>query len=244
MIQRNSPSFLHKLGDHTRGTFVIGGLILVPIAITYVLARWAFDNIDGLLQPALHSALGREIPGLGLITLALLTYLAGLVWRKRLGRRIIGAVQRSLAGIPVIGAVYGPARQLTESFTGKGGAGFKRVVIVEYPKEETWMVGFLTGVSHISPGSALGIVYVPTAPTPNSGWVALIPIHQIYDTTMTVQEAMSMVLSGGIAAPSQIDISPLDPSEAMDMANGVNGAARRTNGTGFVHSQRVNGNRN
>ena len=70
---------------------------------------------------------------------------------------------------------------------------FKRVVVVEYPKQGTWMIGFLTGISNVVPGTTMGVIYLPTAPTPNSGWVAMVPIQNIYDTTMTVREAMSMV---------------------------------------------------
>ena len=66
------------------------------------------------------------------------------------------------------------------------------------------MIGFLTGISEVNPGTTMGVVYLPTAPTPNSGWVAMIPIQQIYDTSMSVSEAMTMVLSGGISSPWEL----------------------------------------
>ena len=113
-----------------------------------------------------------------------------------MGRRLIRTVQHYLLNIPVIGAVYSPASKLLESFTGDGVSGFKRVVLVEYPKTDTWMIGFLTGITSVRPVGVMGIVYLPTAPTPNSGWVALVPIHDIYDTPLTIQQAMSLVLSG------------------------------------------------
>ena len=53
-------------------------------------------------------------------------------------------------------------------------------------------------------GMSLGVVYIPTAPTPNSGWVAMVPEDDIFDTDLSVQDAMTMVLSGGIASPSSI----------------------------------------
>ncbi len=207
-----------KIARHIRSTLIAGVLILVPIAITYVLVVWVFNSIDGLLQPLLESITDRHIPGLGLLALIIMVYILGLIWTKRLGRRTIRTLQHFLLKIPLIGAVYGPARKLIESFTGESTAGFKRVVVVEYPKQGTWMIGFLTGIANVVPGTTMGVIYLPTAPTPNSGWVAMVPIQNIYDTTMTVQEAMTMVLSGGISSPVQIDLKPMDPLEVAEFA--------------------------
>ena len=66
------------------------------------------------------------------------------------------------------------------------------------------MLGFLTSITTAKDGVRMGVVYVPTAPTPNSGWVAMLPITEVYDTQLTVQDAMTMVLSGGIATPEEI----------------------------------------
>ena len=211
-------SFGMKIARHIRATLIAGVLILVPVAITYVLVFWVFNSIDGLLQPIIEEITDRHIPGLGLLVLLIIVYLLGLIWTKRLGRRTIRTLQLFLLKIPLIGAVYGPARKLIESFTGESTAGFKRVVVVEYPKQDTWMIGFLTGISNVVPGTTMGVIYLPTAPTPNSGWVAMVPIQNIYDTTMTVREAMSMVLSGGISSPVQIDLRPMDPLEVAEFA--------------------------
>ena len=205
-----------RVGAHIRGTLGAGGLIFVPIAITYVLIAWLFGHIDGLLQPAIEAGVGRVLPGLGLVGLLIIVYLLGLLWTRRFGRRIVRTVQHYLNFIPVVGTVYGPVRQLIESFTGDSATGFNRVVVVEYPKQDTWMIGFLTGIAQLTTGSTIGIVYVPTAPTPNSGWVAMIPVQQIYDTSMTVQEAMGMVLSGGISSPTSIEMRLMDLRDAAE----------------------------
>ena len=218
MEEPEERSFGMKIARHVRATLIAGVLILVPVAITYVLFFWVFNSIDGLLQPIIEEITDRHIPGLGLLVLLIIVYLLGLIWTKRLGRRTIRTLQLFLLKIPLIGAVYGPARKLIESFTGESTAGFKRVVVVEYPKQDTWMIGFLTGISNVVPGTTMGVIYLPTAPTPNSGWVAMVPIQNIYDTTMTVREAMSMVLSGGISSPVQIDLRPMDPLEVAEFA--------------------------
>ena len=205
-----------KALENVRNYVITGILILVPVAITYVLVRWAFYTVDGLLRPLFDSLLGWSIPGLGLIGILLAAYLLGLLSNQQIGRRAIGATQDFMLQVPVIGAVYGPAKKLIESFTQDSGAGFSRVVIAEYPKAGTWMVGFLTGFTRLDRGAHVGVIYVPTAPTPNSGWVAMVPVENIFDTTMSVQEAMSMVLSGGISSPLNIELQQLDPQEAVE----------------------------
>ena len=117
------PSFGIKIARHVRATLIAGVLILVPIAITYVLLLWVFNSIDGLLAPVVDRSIGRHIPGLGLLVLLIIVYLLGLVWTKRLGRRSIRTLQLFLLKVPLIGAIYGPARKLIESFTGESTAG-------------------------------------------------------------------------------------------------------------------------
>ena len=211
--------FFSKLGGHLRGTLVAGVLILFPIALVVGLLLWVFLKIEGFVQPALQPVLAplidRSIPGLGVIALLVLIYLFGLIWRKRLGRRIIRTMQHYMVNVPIVGSIYGPARQLMESMQGNSTAGFKRVVIVEYPRQGAWMVGFLTGITTVTPGTTMGVVYLPTAPMPQSGFVSLIPIQEIYDASMTVPEAMQMVLSGGISSPLEIGLKAMDPMEAM-----------------------------
>ncbi len=214
MNPRRGSSPAAKLWGHLRTTLIEGIVILIPLAITYYIVAWMFNAIDGVLKPVFEQAAGLSIPGLGFIGLVVIAYLLGLAWRKRIGRRVIRALGQSILHIPVVGAIYGPARQLIVSFRGDSAAGFKRVVLVEYPKQGTWMVGFLTGITGIGTAHIMGVVYLPTAPTPNSGWVAVIPVREIFDTTMTVQQAMQMVLSGGISSPLQIDLKPMDPQEA------------------------------
>ncbi len=183
---------------------VEGVLLLVPIVITFVILKWVWDFIDGVLRPSIETTTGVSFPGLGVAALLLLVYVAGLTWELDLGRRLLGSGQRVLMSLPIVKIVYAPARQLIQSFSGSGPSGFKRVVVIEYPRRGTWMLGFLTSITTAKDGVRMGVVYVPTAPTPNSGWVAILPIDEVYDTQMTVQDAMTMVLSGGIATPEEI----------------------------------------
>ena len=199
-----------RAGLHVRRTMVEGVLLLVPIVITFVILKWVWDFIDGVLRPSIETTTGVSFPGLGVAALLVLVYVAGLTWELDLGRRILGSGQRLLMSLPIVKIVYSPARQLIQSFSGSGPSGFKRVVVIEYPRAGTWMLGFLTSITTAKDGVRMGVVYVPTAPTPNSGWVAILPIDEVYDTELSVQEAMTLVLSGGIATPDEIVMTEFD----------------------------------
>ncbi|MBM3934478.1 MAG: DUF502 domain-containing protein [SAR202 cluster bacterium] len=216
--------FSKGIPNHFKRAIVAGILVMIPLIVTFLLLKMVFEFVDGVLQPVLVRVFGREILGLGLLTLMLLVYVVGLFWIIRIGRRVIRTIQELIVKIPIIGAVYSPARKLIESFTGGDGmSGFKRVVLIEYPRQEVWSLGFLTGVTEAVPARIMGIVYLPTAPTPNSGYVAILPIQQIYATDMTVNEAMGFVLSGGITSPARMPMKALDDAEIALLRNKATG---------------------
>ena len=201
---------------HLRKVMAEGLIIVVPLAITFWVLRLVFNLMDGFLGPLIENTIGRDLPGIGIAAMLLLVYVAGQLWElSRLSRRMIEAIQKWVLSIPIVGAVYSPARQLIDSFSGTSDTGFKRVVLIEYPKAGTWMIGFLTATTMTKDGE-MGVIYVPTAPTPNSGWVGVVPIDGVYDVDMSVQQAMSMVLSGGIVTPDEITMTDVSPSPLSD----------------------------
>jgi uncharacterized membrane protein len=193
-----------RLVTHLRGTLIAGLLLLVPVVISYLVLRLIFDTIDGVLEPAIRPVLGRSVPGAGIFLLVVLVYITGLIGANVLGRRLIHQGQQLLLRVPFISYVYSTSKQLIESFSGMAATGFRRVVLIEYPRRGTWTLGFLTGLTADEAGRPLALVYIPTAPTPNSGWVAILPVEEVHDTDLSIPVAMRLVLSGGISAPAQI----------------------------------------
>lgn len=189
---------------HFRNTLITGLLILVPVVITYWILRFIFESLDGILQPVIRPILGRGIPGVGIAVLVVFIYVMGLVGANVLGKKLIYWGQQLLLKFPIVNFVYSAAKELIESFSGQRTTGLKRVVMIEYPRADVWAIGFLTSTTIDEKGRVLGTVYIPTAPTPNSGWVAILPMEQVYDTDLSVPIAMRMVLSGGIVTPPQI----------------------------------------
>ena len=104
----------------------------------------------------------------------------------------------------MVGAVCSTAKQLIGSFSGTGETGFKRVLMLEYPRKECWTIDVLTRTFRNHNDVLYALVYIPTAPTPQLGWVAMVPYLGIRDSGMTVATALRMVLSGGISVPAQI----------------------------------------
>ena len=202
------PAAIRLVARHLRRTFIAGIIVLVPVVITFVLARWLFNIIDGLLQPGVERILGRTWPGLGIVILIVVIYLIGLIWAAAVGKRLIGWAQRGLLGVPLVNAIYRGSKDLIESFSGQGPTGFSRVVAIEYPRTGSWAIGFLTGIATDEMGVPMGIVYIPTSPTPQTGWVAILAMDQVFDVDIPVSQAMRLILSGGIISPTSLRKSP------------------------------------
>ena len=190
--------------NHLKKKLISGLLILVPVIMTYVVLSWFFYKVDGLLQPVVSKSIGRDMPGLGFLVLLIIIYVTGMLGENFIGKRIINLMGAGILKAPVVGTIYSSAKQLIESFSGGENSSFKHVVLIEYPRKGVWTVGFLTGTTVDENENALSIVYIPTAPTPNSGWVAIIPSGEIYYTDLSVSNAMRLVLSGGIMSPDKI----------------------------------------
>lgn len=196
--------FTERIISNFRRRIVTGILFILPITITYLVLRFLFITIDGILQPGFQAIFGKKIPGLGLVAMLVFVYFIGLLGSNILGRWLARIVHNIFAKIPIVNIIYTSAKQLIDSFSTERTTGFKRVVMVEYPKDDIWTLGFLTQIVKDENNKPMAIVYMPTAPTPQSGWMAVFDLEKVYDVDMTVQDAMRLVVSGGIVAPKQI----------------------------------------
>ncbi len=206
------------LSGNIRRTLVTGALMLVPVALTYLVLRLIFDLVNGVLQPGVEWmfaqwGLDLTVPGLGVGAAVLLIYLTGFLLANKVGSKMFGWAQAAALKVPFIGAIYSASHRLVGSFSGAGETGFKRVVMVEYPRLGAWSIGFLTAITTTDDDNRLAVVYIPTAPLPNSGWVAIVPVEEVLDTDMSVPAAMQMVFSGGIVSPNNIKTRRLIEAE-------------------------------
>jgi uncharacterized membrane protein len=180
--------------------------VVVPILITAFTLYWLFNLLDGFLSPLIHQVIGREIPGLGILSEIMIIFLVGVFATNVLGSRILNWFQELLMRAPVVKNIYPTIKQLVEAFHPSSSSSFKKVVLVEYPKMGTFAVGFLTSEVSIKGAAQEQRLYSVYLPTNNLylGNVALFREEDMIVTNFTIEEGLKIVLSGGTAFPPTI----------------------------------------
>ena len=195
-----------------RNYFFTGTLVTAPVAITVWLTWEVISYIDGKVTPLIPPAWNPEtylpfgVPGLGLIVIFVSLTLIGFFTAGFVGRMIIRTGERVMNGLPVVRGIYSALKQIFETVFKKQSNAFREVVLIEYPRAESWAIGFITGstaeqVQEGVPSGALNI-FLPTTPNPTSGFLLFIPKTATRKLSMTVEEGLKMVISGGIVTPS------------------------------------------
>ena len=134
-------------------------------------------------------------------------YILGEVAAAVAGRRLLAAFDYLMARIPIVQSIYGAARQLVDSFQTKPG-GLQRVVLIEFPSPDMKTVGLVTRIfKDANTGEEIAAVYVPTTPNPTSGYMELVPTSRLVTLDWTINEAMTFIMSGGAAAPPNLNYS-------------------------------------
>ena len=195
---------MKKIIDHLRRTFIAGLFVIIPVGITIFILKFLFNFADGILGSYLDSLLSmiihREahIPGLGMITGAVVIYLAGILATNVIGTQLLHWWDRLLSRIPIVKSIYNSSKQLTKVFS-EGKTSYRRAVFVEWPRPGVRAIGFVTAEVERD-GQRLVVVYVPTMPNPTSGFALFFTEDQVFDSGMTVEEAVKFVVSGGVVA--------------------------------------------
>ncbi len=188
-----------------RRSFLAGFFVTVPLVISVAALVWIFGIIDRVTAPLATRALGREVPGLGILITLLVVLLVGAVATNVIGRRLVSRAEGWLMMIPVFRTIYAPVRQLVAAFSPDNEYGFKRVVLVEEPARGMVM-GFLTKEFTVERGAGreeLVAVYVPTNHL-YLGDIVLVPRARVSFPDLTVEEGIRIFLTGGMSLPGQI----------------------------------------
>lgn len=187
-------------------TYLITGLLVIlPLAVTLLLLRFLFTELDNVLQPVVRRLLGRTITGLGFIAGFALILLAGAVASNVLGRRVIDRFERLMLRIPLARTVYGSIKQFSEGMLLPGRGAFQRVVLVQWPRPGLYAIGFVTGGDLRGTASGLLHVFIPGTPNPTSGFVVIVSEREVQPVDLTVEQALKFIISGGIAGtPDQV----------------------------------------
>ena len=177
--------------------FVHGLIIIIPLAVTIWVFVWLFNLIDGMLSPILEWGFGRPMPGLGFAIIIVSLVLIGYFGIKIGRRRTFDFVEELIIKIPILGAIYGGVRQVLTSFSVSANGRFLEVVFMEFPRKGIYTVGFVTGEVKDRDGKKVLNVFIPTALNPAGGFLQIVPESDIIKTSMSVSDAMKLVISAG-----------------------------------------------
>lgn len=193
-------------GRHIRRRLLAGLVVIAPATVTALVLWWIFQWLDGLLGRFLYPAIGRPIPGLGLLVLVALLLFVGWAAERAIGARLFALWDQFLERLPLARRVYNASNRIVRTLFGGGDRGpFGQVVLVEYPSDGRWAMGFLTGDAPPIVAERVGAVvavFVPTTPNPTSGWIVLVDRARVRPLAMTVDEALTYILSAGAVGPS------------------------------------------
>lgn len=186
-----------------------GLLVVTPIWGTILVLKTLFVAVDGILGDVVSRYLtpASYIPGLGIVTLVLLIFLVGVLAANFIGRRVVTLWEDWLDRVPVVRGIYSTLKSMMDILSFKEREKYNRVVLIQFPKNGHYCFAFVTGVTQgelqqCSPDPLLN-VYVPTSPNPTSGYFLLVPEREVTPVDMSVEEAMKLIVSGGLYVPVQ-----------------------------------------
>lgn len=199
------------LFSRLRAYFFAGILVTAPIGITLYLTWLIIDFIDGQVTPLIPARYNPEtylpfgVPGLGLIVAAVFLTLVGALTAGLVGRWLIRLFDRLMQRMPVVRNIHSALKQILETVLAQQSKAFRQVVLIEYPRRGMWALGFITGdtlgeVQHLTEDEVVN-VFLPTTPNPTSGFLLFVPRSELFVLSMTVEEGIKMVVSGGIVTP-------------------------------------------
>lgn len=201
-----------------RGNFFTGLAVVLPAVITFAVVKWLFGTIAAitdLLLFFLPKTLTHEDAGKGtmfwywsvaaLVLAVVLVAIVGLLTRYYLGKRLIEWLDAAMLRVPLLNKIYGTIKQVNEAFSLNKKTAFKTVVMIEYPREGLYSLGFLTGGEQeeiqTRMRQKLVCVFIPTTPNPTSGFLVIVPENKVTKLEMSVAEAIKYIISLGSVTP-------------------------------------------
>ncbi len=195
-----------RLTARLRNAFVGGLVVLVPIVITIKALWWLFSYLDGLAHPLANLMLGRDIQGLGFFITIGTILLAGLLFAAGPLKRLLDGAESLLDVVPVVGSVYGTTKKVLSGLGGpQSKDAFQRFVFARLPGRT--VPGFVTGTFKLTlrDGVTYDVltVYVPTNHL-YVGDVVILPVEDVVETDLSVEDGVSLLLSAGASVPLRI----------------------------------------
>lgn len=205
---------IKKFRTKLQNLFIAGLLVLLPISLTIFIITFIFQKLDNLLSPAfvrLLILLGlplqdeQFVMGLGVAATIFIIIFTGLITKNILGRKLFSLGEIIVEKIPVARSIYSGAKQIIDAVSKSKLDAFNKVVMVEYPRKGLYSLGFVTcaarGEIQENTNEDVVNVFIPTTPNPTSGLLIFVPKEDIIPLSMSVEEGIKLVVSGGIVTP-------------------------------------------
>jgi uncharacterized membrane protein len=194
--------------------FITGLLIWVPLGLTAWVLKFLISTMDqsllllpDRLQP--EQLLGMNIYGIGTILTLLIVFITGLMTANIIGQKLLLFWEGVLWRIPVVKSIYWSIKQVSDTIFSSKGEAFRKALLVQYPREGSWTIAFMTGqpggdVANHLKGEYISI-YVPTTPNPTSGFFLMMPKSDVIELDMSVDDALKYIISMGVVSPNGND---------------------------------------
>ena len=196
--------------------YIITGLLIwAPLGITL----WVLSFILGMMDQSImllpnawqpRALVGFNIPGVGAVMTLLVVFITGLLTANFIGQRLVRWWEALLHRIPVVRSIYQSVKQISDTVFSPSGQAFRQAVLVQYPRQGSWTIGFLTGTPGGEIADRLGdnmvSLYVPTTPNPTSGFFLMVPKSDVLELDMSVEDALKYLISMGVVAPTTLPV--------------------------------------
>jgi len=208
-----------------RKYFISGLLVWLPVWVTLLVIKFLVDLLSKslLLLPQQYQPdvlIGFHIPGIGVIITVLVIFFTGLLAANFVGRRLVALGDAMMARIPLVRTIYTGVKQVTQTLFTPGGQSFRKVLLVEYPREGVWSIAFQTGevgkeIEGTLKSEPMVSFFIPTTPNPTSGFLMMAPKSKIVELDMSVDQALKFVISLGVVQPVVSPVSSKSINEKL-----------------------------
>jgi uncharacterized membrane protein len=213
-------------------TRIVAGLVtVIPIWVTYIVVKFVFDLMKSVTEPIagrvndilldmypklvpqlVSRYVDYSVPIMAVMMTLFLLYMLGLMTASVVGRRMLFIVDVTMGKVPFVKSIYNATKQIMVTLGGGASVNFKRVVLVEFPRPGMKCIGFLTAVlKDVDTGRDMATIFISTTPNPTTGYMQILPLDEVSETGWTVEEAVKLLMSGGILSPPTVPFDKIHP---------------------------------